>query len=48
MASAALDNPVLKTYLSEVDAIIEGTGFFEMEGANVRFVQTYICPARVW
>ncbi len=36
MASAALDNPVLKTYLSEVDAIVEGTGYFDMEGAECK------------
>ena len=36
MAGAALDNPMLKSYLSERDAIIEGTGFFEMEGAKCK------------
>ena len=36
MAGAALDHPILKSHLSERDAVIEGTGFFEMEGAKCK------------
>lgn len=36
MASSALDHPILKQYLAEADAVIEGTGYFECEGAKCK------------
>ena len=36
MAGAALDHPLLKTHLAERNTIIEGTGYFEMEGAKCK------------
>lgn len=36
MASSALDHPILKQYLAETDAVIEGTGYFECEGAKCK------------
>ena len=36
MASSALDHPILKQYLAEQDAVIEGTAYFECEGAKCK------------
>ena len=36
MAASALDHPILRTNMAERDTIIEGTGFFEMEGAKCK------------
>ena len=36
MAESALENPVLRDYLSDVDSVAEGTGFFELEGAKCK------------
>lgn len=36
MAGAALDNPILKDYMSDLDTIIEGTGYFDFEGADCK------------
>ena len=36
MAASALDHPILRTNMAECDTIIEGTGFFEMEGAKCK------------
>ena len=36
MAGSALDNPILKHYMADIDKVVEGTGFFEMEGAKCK------------
>lgn len=36
MAASALDHPILRTHMAEQSSIIEGTGFFEMEGAKCK------------
>lgn len=36
MAQSALDNPVLREYLSDLDSLIEATAYFHMEGANCK------------
>jgi|TARA_Y100000289_G_C3924927_1_gene152725 exodeoxyribonuclease VIII len=36
MAASALDHPILRTNMAEQSSIIEGTGFFEMEGAKCK------------
>ena len=45
MAGAALDNPVLKDYMSDVDCIIEGTGYFMEEGAECKVRLDLFCPS---
>ena len=45
MAGAALDNPVLKDYMSDVDCITEGTGFFMEEGAECKVRLDLFCPS---
>ena len=45
MAGAALDNPVLKDYMSDVDCIIEGTGYFMEEGAECKVRPDLYCPS---
>ena len=36
MAGSALDNPVLRHYMADIDKVVEGTGYFEMEGAKCK------------
>ena len=36
MAGSALDNPVLRHYMADIDQVVEGTGYFEMEGAKCK------------
>ena len=48
MASSALDHPILKQYLAEQDAVIEGTAYFECEGAKCKVRPDLYLPARVW
>lgn len=36
MAGSALDNLILKDYMSDIDSIIEGTGYFLEEGAECK------------
>ena len=45
MAGAALDNPVLKDYMSDVDSIMEGTGYFTEEGAECKVRLDLFCPS---
>jgi exodeoxyribonuclease VIII len=44
MAASALENPVLSEYMSDMDAIIEGTGYFSMAGAECRVRPDYFLP----
>ena len=44
MAESCLDHPVVSAYLAEVDAIIEGSGYFTMEGADCRIRPDYFLP----
>ena len=36
MAGSALENPVLRHYMADINKIVEGTGYFEMEGAKCK------------
>jgi excisionase family DNA binding protein len=36
MAGSALENPVLRHYMADIDKVVEGTGYFEMEGAKCK------------
>ena len=36
MAGSALDNPVLRHYMADINKVVEGTGYFEMEGAKCK------------
>lgn len=36
MAGSALDNPVLRHYMADIDKVVEGTGYFDMEGAKCK------------
>jgi len=44
MAASCLDHPVVSAYLAEVDSIIEGTGFFQCEGAECKVRPDYFLP----
>jgi len=36
MAGSALDHPVLKRYMADINKVVEGTGFFEMNGTKLK------------
>jgi exodeoxyribonuclease VIII len=44
MAAGALDNPVLRDYMGDIDAMIEATGLFAMEGADCRIRPDWFSP----
>lgn len=45
MSEVAKEHPFLDSYLSEPDKIIEGTGFFELMGANCKVRPDYYSPS---
>ena len=45
MAGSALDNPVLKEYLSDIDTLIENTGFFSYENTDCKLRMDAFSPS---